>query len=536
MLQTFSENLAMAACGYTKKLNIPVTEKLLKESLIENPYYPSLLSLSNVFNRFNIPNKAFSITDAQFSQLEPPFITFLKAEQDAKDFVLVTDITASNVSYAGTRDRTVTISKERFLQSWEKIAFVAERSEKSGEAGFEKSKSEEQKGKIRKFFLLSGIVAFILLTGIIGINGSGTGIVAAVLIMLIKFMGLAAAILLLTYEIDKSNSFVKNICTAGKQLNCDAVLNSKAAKIAGISWAEAGFFYFAATTLFLVFSGTQATVKTGWIAAANICAVPYIFFSIYYQWRIVKQWCPLCLSVLTVLIMELLWGIFNYWNRSEWPVITFTMLPALLLSVLLPIVTWYLLKPVLTKVNTTAQYKAAYKRLLYNPGIFNNLLQQERTAAPGYENIGIQLGNPQATTTIIKVCNPYCGPCAQAHPVLDEILDHNPDVKVQVIFTTSNAENDAGRQVVKHLLAIASQGNENQTRKALDDWYLSEQKSYRAFAARYPLNGNLQIQEEKIEAMYNWCRKAEIQFTPTVFINGKQLPETYGLHELKNIF
>lgn len=536
MLQIFSENLAMAACGYTKKLNIPVTKKLLKETLIENPYYPSLLSLSNVFNRFNIPNKAFEITDAEFSQLEPPFITFVKTGPGIKDFVLVTDITASNVSYTESGNRLVAISKEQFLQKWEKIVFVAERSESSGEAGFEKNKSEEQKDTIRKAFLLSGSIVSLLLAGIIGISGSGAGILTAVLIGLIKFTGLAATILLLAYETDKSNTFVKNICTAGKQLNCDAVLNSKAAKIAGISWAEAGFFYFAATTLFVVLPGTPIAEKTGWIAAANICVLPYILFSVYYQWRIVKQWCPLCLSVLTVLIMEFAWGFFNYWTLPVWPVITFNLMPAVLFSILFPIVGWYLLKPALTKINTSARYKTAYKRLLYNPQIFSSLLQQERTAAPGYENIGIQLGNPQATTTITKVCNPYCGPCAHAHPVLDEILAHNPNVNVQVIFATSNAENDAGRQVVQHLLAIASLGNEMQTRKALDDWYLNEQKSYPAFAARYPLNGELKMQEEKIEAMFNWCRKAEIQFTPTIFINGKQLPETYSLHELKNIF
>ncbi len=89
---------------------------------------------------------------------------------------------------------------------------------------------------------------------------------------------------------------------------------------------------------------------------------------------------------------------------------------------------------------------------------------------------------------------------------------------------------------VKHLLAIAVKGNLQLTAQALDDWYLADKKDYDAFAAKYHMNGELNEQTEKIELMYKWCTDAEIVGTPTFFVNGKRLPETYNINELKNIF
>jgi len=35
----------------------------------------------------------------------------------------------------------------------------------------------------------------------------------------------------------------------------------------------------------------------------------------------------------------------------------------------------------------------------------------------------------------------------------------------------------------------------------LDDWYLADKKDYETFAGKYPMNGELQTQGNKIEAM-----------------------------------
>ena len=71
--------------------------------------------------------------------------------------------------------------------------------------------------------------------------------------------------------------------------------------------------------------------------------------------------------------------------------------------------------------------------------------------------------------------------------------------------------------------------------KVLDDWYGAEKKEYEKFADAYPLNGELIKQGKKLEAMYEWSEKTNIEATPTFFIDGYQLPGIYKIEDLKHL-
>jgi protein-disulfide isomerase len=149
------------------------------------------------------------------------------------------------------------------------------------------------------------------------------------------------------------------------------------------------------------------------------------------------------------------------------------------------------------------------------------------------DGIGIDLGNPAATHTLIKVCNPYCGPCARMHPKIEKLIEENENIKAKIIFTAPSLPEHPAYKPVSHLLAIASQNNEALTRKALDDWYLVKEKNYETFAAKHSMNGELKMQDKKIDDMFQWCETTGIQHTPTLFINGRQLPDAYSIEDLQ---
>jgi protein-disulfide isomerase len=135
-----------------------------------------------------------------------------------------------------------------------------------------------------------------------------------------------------------------------------------------------------------------------------------------------------------------------------------------------------------------------------------------------------------------------CGPCAKAHPAIEEILANNEDVKVQMIFTANDDEKDIKAKPVKHLMALAEKENAELIHVALDDWYSPEKKDsasavdrYDVFAAKYSLNGGIQKQGKKLEAMSEWCKEIKIEFTPTFFVNGYQLPEVYKIEDVQNL-
>ena len=77
--------------------------------------------------------------------------------------------------------------------------------------------------------------------------------------------------------------------------------------------------------------------------------------------------------------------------------------------------------------------------------------------------------------------------------------------------------------------------DKTKTQKALDDWYLAEKKDYESFANKYPMNGELAKQKDKLKAMNDWCKKEKITHTPTIFINGYKLPDEYHLHDLIDV-
>gem|GEM_PF-1320622 len=96
-----------------------------------------------------------------------------------------------------------------------------------------------------------------------------------------------------------------------------------------------------------------------------------------------------------------------------------------------------------------------------------------------------------------------------------------------------NKENDSRTPPVQHLLAIADKENDQITKEALDNWYLSPVRDYVFFARKYPMNGELKMQLPQINLMHKWTVDEKIAFTPTFFINGYQLPENYHVSDLK---
>ncbi|MFT3980952.1 MAG: vitamin K epoxide reductase family protein [Ferruginibacter sp.] len=537
MSHSLKTNLIPVVKKYLNIIQVPFTKKYIAAQLLQNPHYPTLYSISHLFGKYNLPSQAFELEKDQLALLEPPFITYYNGPSTGKDFIVVTDMNDAAVTFYDDGEKARTVDRRQFLQNWERIVMVAEPSAASKEPGYEKHRQKEWKERLKTYGLATGAALIILLL-IVNLYATAGAInpVINTLILCTKMTAIAVTILLLLYDYDKTNSFVKNICTAGKQTGCDAVVNSNAGKIFGIKWSEAGFLYFASTFLFLLYPGITLADKIPLLAIAATAVSPYILFSIYYQAKIAKQWCPLCLATQFILLAELVWSYIAFW-QSPIPVhLSLVVIAALIACILLPVVAWFSIKRKLYEAKDAIQYEAAYKRLLYNPEHFNQLLQQQQDAAAGWQQLGIDMGNPEAEITIIKVCNPYCGPCAKAHPVLEQLISENKNIKLKIIFTASNEENDRAKEPVKHLLAIAEYDGRQQAEKALDDWYLAEKKNYELFASMYPKNGELAKQTGKIDAMKDWCMKASITHTPTFFINGKRLPETYRIEELKNIF
>ena len=504
-----------------------ITRSSLSELLLAHPEYPSLQSISDVLTRFKVENASFKLTLAQLQELPAPLLVHLRTQGGT--FVIITQQQQDAITYSDGISHT-TESLTDFTQKWTGVTLIAEPTQAAGEPNYPEKRKQERWQQLRSPALLA--IAAILLVSVAGLNALAfTWLTTTALTF--KLIGLVASGLLLAVHIEGKQSFASSLCQLNDKTDCNAILTSPAAMLWGwVSWAELGFLYYAggAACLCLGMLTNQLPATLTLLAGLSFLALPYTVFSVYYQWQVAKQWCTLCLAVQVLLVAEA----FLYGFSISFTSPSMALFALALIGFGLPVGGWLLLKPLWKDSLQLRKTKRELSKLKNNPELFGQLLRQQ-PAMPALTPLvqAIRLGTPDAAHTLVVVTNPYCGPCAKAHEVLDNLLKY-VDVQIKVIIYAQNDERDTSALISKHLLAIAEMNDAKKTENAFNEWYKTK-RDYNRFSAIYPANGAIDKQGVKLEAMANWCLSASITHTPTVFINGFKLPQNYTIDDLKYI-
>ncbi|MFT4094204.1 MAG: vitamin K epoxide reductase family protein, partial [Niabella sp.] len=302
-------NAAEAAYLLVKEMGIPITESTITKEVEAHPNFPSLLSICEVLPHFKIPAWGTKITAEMLTTMSPfPLIAHIKGKTAGIPyFAVVKKATIEEVFFFDPeKHKWVSEPIADFEKRFTGNILIAEAEENTtpGEKDFKEKHAKEKQQQWLKTAAVLLVPALIVLTGLIAFIQQGAAALLPVLFATFTLLGCVATLLLLYYEHDQYNPALRQICSAGAKVNCGAVLNSKAANILGISWSLVGFGYFAGGLLLLLFTGITNTQTLGLLSWLNILALPYIFFSLYYQWKIVKQWCVLCLTVLAALVLQ----------------------------------------------------------------------------------------------------------------------------------------------------------------------------------------------------------------------------------------
>lgn len=504
-------------------------------SAIENHIEsPSLLTIKDILSEYGIESVAIRKGDYSYSDFEPPFICSIQQEDwRHANFTVVTENEGVGMNYLDPlKDRICTISLTKFEAIDKDVILLLDSDGKMNEPNYLQNKSKENSQNIMKQIpIYAFILVWLYVFGSMLFSPGDIHLISP-FFLITSTIGLLISLLLVWNEIDAHNPFIKEVCGGqGQKINCDAVLSSFGSVFFGISWTVWGFAYFV-TFLFSLLIFSSSNYVYVWLLL-SMMALVYIPYSIYYQAKIVKHWCPLCLSILGVILIN---GISAFLMLDEFNGLVFNWRPLLnigFLGIFFLLLTYYAI-PMIKQSRDSKDYAKRWKKLRYNPDIFSSLLDKSNKVHVSAETLGIVVGNPEAKHEIIKVCNPYCGPCAKAHPELEHIINTNKDVKIRIIFTASGEEEDIRTAPVAHLLAIQQKMDADTLRKAVNYWYLS--KDYDLFYKKYPENGELNQQKDKIYAMRDWCNAMKIRATPTIYIDGRELPDSYSVSELKNFF
>jgi len=448
--------------------------------------------------------------------LEAPFIAHTGA-----DFVVVFKITGDKVYYLW-QGTNINITIDEFLQTWSGVVLLAEANEHSIEPGYKENLKKEYATTLQKYglFLTIGVLAILLFIHSRIYENTGW-----ILVFLVNLIGIYVSYLLVQKQLHIHSLYADKICSLFKQSDCNNVLESKAAKLWDIiGWSEIGLGYFISNMLIILLMPEMFS----YLAIVNILTLPYTVWSVWYQKFKAKQWCPLCLSV-----QILLWSIFTInliFALIQLP--PFKIEELLLTGIIyfIPPAIINLLIPFISQAQKTEQIMQEFNALKNNESVFESFLKKQTHFKVDKSTSKILFGNPESEIFITILTNPHCAPCSRMHTRVVKLLQKtNNSICIQYIFSSFNKElESSARFLIAAYLAYPLE----KVKTIYEEWFQEGKNNRENFFQQ-----NVCEQDEQTEKEFNmhmkWKENSQLRATPTVLVNGYQLPGNYKIEDLK---
>ena len=351
--------------------------------------------------------------------------------------------------------------------------------------------------------------------------------------VLFSVLGIFTSIAIIKENLGIQSSLGETLCaTKNVKTDCTKVITSKGAKVFGvINISDISIVYFSAITIASLF--LMVNTDLSHVYALSVLGVPVVLFSVYYQYFKVKAWCPLCLIIAGILMLQAIIGVVKISEvlDSNINMMSMTiMIAAFLMTTLM----WNTLVTQIVKFIALKQDKIDYFKFKRNYDLFKTVLEKSPSISTAVTNTNeIVFGNRDAKLSIVVVTSPFCGHCKPVHHTITEILKlYKSEVSITIRFSvnTKNTETDLYKITTRLIEIYHTQGQEK-CLHAIHDIY-GEMGS----AAWFSIWGTAErsdIYAETIEAQNTWCTNNGINFTPEILVNGRSFPKEYQRQDLK---
>lgn len=523
---TYDDQLVIIASKFFKAINVKVTKSYLRELLYSHPDYPSLLSLSDTCTELGVESIAIQTTVKKIQKVELPIIAHLY--EKGGTFIIVKKIENDKINYLHPDNGIVAESLDHFDKKWSGIVFLSFPNKQSGENNYFNKRIIELFNKSRTLILLSSII--ILLGGIWKITNPSFSS-EFIFLLFTKLCGLFVSINLVIHSLGKSSSLLQNVCNFKKSNNCDDVLNSSASKFFRfISMSDLCLIYFGGGLVLVVVMMLmfQSLFILYPLLFLSLLSFPFVLFSLYYQFLRLRKACPLCLSIVFILLLEITFSV-NYIYTNNIDITSYVINSSALVLIYFIIIScsWLILRELIDGLSERDYYKLNLLRLKRNPRVYNAFFVENKSVDMNYSDSDVWLGSKNAKLTITCVINSNCTPCAKAHIKLKQILSSSKSqINLNLRFVVTNG-ND--REAL-HLIELYSRNTEI-FEKAIDDWFLL--KDYNLLIEKYPVENISNLTRLILERHNQWCFKQNILYTPTFFFNDKMLEKEYSVEDVQ---
>lgn len=499
----------------------------LKFRLESHPNYPSLLAVTETLNELSIPVEGLYIEKENREQLDSPFLAHMNREEGSIEFV----------------DSIMTVKNKlpNFFDEWSGyILVIPEKEEIVENAEHLKFKLQDRFTKTLKSIVI-GLLAIGFITCLI-ILFSINWLIS--FNTLLSAVGLYLSYLIVQKEAGINNSVSEAICSLVKKQQCNKLLYSKGSKIfSWLSWGDIGIIFFSSQLSYFlltavglqIFSNTtgQLILLNQYLTPVYALSVAALFFppySLFYQWKIIKEWCPLCIGVQIVLLIMGISTIYQYLETPNVFVLRGVTSYLLFYSLLMGLIgtLWLVVKQNWLNQLQLVTWQTQFQRVKRNPIIYNNVMDKKigHTENFATEYDVLRYGAMDAPIQITIACNPYCGPCAKAHHAIDDLLIKYPNhLGITIRFSIRSLNMDTKHNKAIGYILKTTMKNPNRPEEILKNWY--QTMNLENFKNLHPLNGTDYDTTKIFLKMDEWTKNQKIDNTPTIFINGKRLYNLY---------
>ncbi|SHG29701.1 Protein-disulfide isomerase [Fodinibius roseus] len=518
---------------YLKDINLPISRNYCEKLIASHPDYPSMLSIADTLQRLGIRYKTARIEKEYLNNIEYPYL--LWPDENGGEPKIVRD--EQDLLGNGTQapDNTET---ERPA-----IVLKAEPTDTITDEENNRQRSQD------RFLRLLTVVLVVAVGGLIFLNILPSFTWVYTSLSLTALAGTVVGYLFIAKDVGISYKPVEAFCRAGKKTNCDALLNSEAARLFGdkVSFSDATASYFLFQLLAIGFLFPLGEASFLWILAVlSVLTIPIIGYSLWYQAVEAKTWCRLCLVVDVILTIQA--GFFGYLYYDSLAGTGYpTPIPIAVALLLFGAVgsAVLLLKHKVKVDNRSEQAEIVANRIKNSPEVFMHLLRRgKRVDTTPFEQ-ELFIGNPDATIKILMAASLGCGPCKEGfEKALQLVSVYSYNVNLTIRLRTGGGGNNRDVKPGIALLGYWQQyihgkpDASERTEHLIRDWY--KLKDLEEFSRQYPVDVDMDKRNngssDQLEDQHaQWMEREDISATPAFFINSYQLPKQYSIEDLMGI-
>ncbi|MFD2919825.1 vitamin K epoxide reductase family protein [Terrimonas rubra] len=510
MKETRPKELSYITWKWLKTLGLRIDKSFVEREITTHPDYPAIVSVADFLDSYDFSYQAVTADRENFNEMQYPLLAHVK-EPDGNAYLTI--VSKTEEWYRHTD----------LLLNWSGIVLFPEKKE-----NWKNIVNNINYDQYRESIVL---LLFIVLTSY---STYRMPVLNYAIFCLLSLGGIVISWLTFKTELGYQNQIVKQVCNSlGSAGSCDNVMKSPQAKgIWNITPSVAGLGWFVTQWVLLMLAAYLSNFDIFYsVYFVSLIGIAVSGWSIYIQKIVLRQWCALCMGIVAVLILQAaisFSGLFAQLNtitifQSSLAIYLFVFMVIVLL-VIQPI------KKMLESCNQNKRLSIELRRWKTDTKVFTGLLEQNAEADCTTWEDEILIGNLSASIKILIICNPYCGPCAKAHRKLDALIDRYPDdINMSVRFAVHSNSDNPATNAVRMLLQAHKQKRFND-KDILNDWFdrMIEEKIW---IEKYICEDKFE-NDELLLKHEQWSNAVNISFTPTIFINGRQMPKQYTVDEL----